>query len=68
MAIAQTRCVLVDDTDPSIQYAGGPWFQDTNATDNLGYVGLSERSTESTAVQLLRLNSMVLGHKPIILQ
>ena len=40
MAIAQTRCVLVDDMDPSIQY-GGLWFQDTNATDNLGYVGLS---------------------------
>ena len=33
--------MLVDDTDPSIQYAGGPWFQDTNTTDNLGYVGLS---------------------------
>ena len=41
MSICQTRYVLVDDTDPSIQYAGGPWFQDTNATDNLGYVGLS---------------------------
>ena len=41
MAIAQTRCVLIDDTDPIIQYAGGPWFQDINATDNLCYVGLS---------------------------
>ena len=41
MSLAQTRSVMVDDGDPAIQYSGGPWFQDTNATDSLGNNGHS---------------------------
>lgn len=45
MALYLTRSLLVDDVDPSIQYTGGPWFQDTNATDSPGFFGRSLFST-----------------------
>ena len=43
MTLANTRSVLVDDLDPtgSIQYTGGPWFEDTDATDSPGIYGHS---------------------------
>ena len=43
--LSSTRSLLVDDMDPSIQYTGGPWFQDTNATDTPGNYGGSLFST-----------------------
>ncbi len=43
--LSSTRSLLVDDVDPSIQYTGGPWFQDTNATDTPGNYGGSLFST-----------------------
>lgn len=45
MALDLTRSLLVDDVDPNIQYTGGPWFQDTNATDSPGFHGRSLFST-----------------------
>ncbi len=63
MTLANTRSVLVDDLDPtgSIQYTGGPWFEDTDATDSPGIYGhsLLARCMGLTAAQPSHLHSMV---------
>jgi len=38
------RWILVDDTDPRIQYSG-PWFLDRGSQDNLGNFGIPYQST-----------------------
>jgi len=38
MSTLEPRLVVVDDTDPTIEYTG-PWFQDTGSQDNVGNFG-----------------------------
>lgn len=72
MSFERTRSVLVDDVDASIQYTGGPWFQETNAIDSLGNNGYSLfntlHGTNSSAFITFRFNDKYLiALDPLIL-
>ncbi len=60
MTLYLTRSLLVDDVDPSIQYTGGPWFQDINATDSPGVLGYTLfgtlHGTNSSAAVTFKFN------------
>ncbi len=62
MTLERSRSLLVDDVDPSIQYTGGPWFQDTNATDSPGNNGYPLFNTlhgsNSSAVITFKFNGI----------
>jgi len=38
MSSLEPRWIVVDDTDPAIEYVG-PWFQDTGSQDTVGSFG-----------------------------
>lgn len=43
--MAVPRWVVVDDTDPTIQYIGASWFQVQRSEDNIGSLGPAYQST-----------------------